>query len=55
MSSHSEEIWESFDAMWRQIKLLSRQVKDLEARLAALEAEEINEGEEVFGPLSRAS
>jgi len=37
MSSHSEEIWESFDALWRRIGQLSRQVKELEARLGAVE------------------
>jgi hypothetical protein len=37
MSSHSEEIWESFDALWRRIGQLSHQVRELEARLAAVE------------------
>jgi prefoldin subunit 5 len=37
MSSHSEEIWESFDALWRRIEQLSGQVRELEARLAAVE------------------
>jgi hypothetical protein len=37
MSSHSEEIWESFDALWRRIGQLSDQVRELEARLAAVE------------------
>ena len=40
MSSHSEEIWESFDALWRRISQLSRQVKELEARLGAIEIAE---------------
>ena len=40
MSSHSEEIWESFDALWRRISQLSRQVKELEARLGAIETAE---------------
>ena len=40
MSSHSEEIWESFDALWRRIGQLSRQVKELEARLGAVETAE---------------
>ena len=34
MSSRSEEIWESFDALWRQMQALSRRVRELEARLA---------------------
>ena len=34
MSSHSEEIWDSFDALWRQMQALSRRVRELEARLA---------------------
>jgi hypothetical protein len=38
MSSHSEEIWGSFDALWRRVQTLGRQVKELEARLAMLEA-----------------
>ena len=46
MSSHSEEIWESFDALWRRISQLSRQVKELEARLATVET---NEAQQPFG------
>lgn len=38
MPCHSEEIWETFDAMWHRVQTLSRQVKELEARLALLEA-----------------
>ena len=38
MSSHSEEIWESFDVLWRRVQTLARQVRDLEARLEMLEA-----------------
>jgi len=34
MSSRSEEIWDSFDALWRQMQALSRRVRELEARLA---------------------
>jgi hypothetical protein len=37
MSSHSEEIWESFDALWRRMRQLSGQVRELEARLEAIE------------------
>ena len=37
MSSHSEEMWESFDALWQQLSTLSRRVRELEARLGALE------------------
>jgi hypothetical protein len=37
MSSHSEEIWESFDALWRRMGQLSHQVRKLEARLSAVE------------------
>jgi hypothetical protein len=37
MSCHSEEIWESFDALSRRMQLLSRQVRELEARLESLE------------------
>lgn len=37
MSSHSEEMWESFDALWRRIQQLSRRICELEVRLAAVE------------------
>jgi hypothetical protein len=37
MSPHSEEIWESFDALWRRMQQLCQQVKELEARVAAVE------------------
>ena len=37
MSSHSEEIWESFDALWRRVQQLGRDVSALEARLGAIE------------------
>src|SRR5437762_13282379 len=39
MSCHSEETWESFDALWRRIQELSRQVRELETRLGAVESE----------------
>lgn len=38
MSCHSDEIWESFDALWRRCEELSRQVRELEARLGAVES-----------------
>ncbi|HVG19377.1 MAG TPA: hypothetical protein VNI02_10000 [Blastocatellia bacterium] len=37
MSSHSEEIWESFDALWSRMQQLNRRVTELEARLEAVE------------------
>jgi len=39
MSCHSEEMWESFDALWRRVQELSRQVRELEARLGVVESE----------------
>ena len=39
MSCHSEEVWESFDALWRRCEQLSRQVRELEARLGVVESE----------------
>ena len=50
MSSHSEEIWESFDALWRRIGQLSRQVKELEARLGAIETAEAQQPLSEFEP-----
>ena len=50
MSSHSEEIWESFDALWRRIGQLSRQVKELEARLGAVEISEAQQPLGEFEP-----
>lgn len=50
MSSHSEEIWESFDALWRRISQLSRQVKELEARLGAFEMSESQQPLSEFEP-----
>jgi hypothetical protein len=37
MSSHSEEIWENFDALWRRLQQLGSRVVELEARLGAIE------------------
>jgi hypothetical protein len=39
MSSHSEEIWESFDALWRQVRVLNSRVRELEARLGVAEGQ----------------
>jgi hypothetical protein len=50
MSSHSEEIWESFDALWRQVRLLAVRVKELEARLDVAEGQGLNEIEAGFKP-----
>ena len=50
MSSHSEEIWESFDALWQQVRLLGSRVKELEARLGAVEGQSLNEIEAGFKP-----
>jgi hypothetical protein len=50
MSSHSEEIWESFDALWRRIGQLTRQVKELEARLGAIEVNEAQQPLNEFEP-----
>ncbi len=50
MPSHSEEIWESFDALWRRIGQLSRQVKELEARLGAFETPEAQQPLNEFEP-----
>ena len=43
MSSHSEEIWESFDALWRQVRALGSRVKELEARLGDGEGQELKQ------------
>jgi hypothetical protein len=50
MSSHSEEIWESFDALWRRIKQLSSQVRELEARLEAIEVAGVRQPVSEFEP-----
>ncbi len=44
MSSHSEEIWESFDALWRQVRQLGSRVKELEARLGVAEGQSLTPG-----------
>jgi hypothetical protein len=50
MSSHSEEIWESYDALWRQVRILSRRIGELEARLGAAEDREMKQGGVGFKP-----
>ena len=47
MSYHSEEIWDSFDALWRQIEALSRRVRELEARVAP---DLVKQGRDGFEP-----
>ncbi|MEW6212807.1 MAG: hypothetical protein AB1631_31060 [Acidobacteriota bacterium] len=39
MSYHSEEIWESFDALGRRVQQLSHIVRQMQARLDAIETE----------------
>ncbi len=41
MSYHSEELWESFDALGRRLQRLTHTVRELEARLEALERAEM--------------
>jgi hypothetical protein len=48
MSSHSEEIWESYDALWRQVQILGRRIGELEAKLGAAEDREVKHGEVGF-------
>jgi hypothetical protein len=48
MSFHSEEIWESFDALWRRTEQLSRRVKELEARLTAIDDAGANSADDDF-------
>ena len=48
MSSHSDEIWESFDALWRRVEQLSRHVTELETKLAAIEGVETRSIERAF-------
>ena len=50
MSSHSEEVWESFDALWRRFEQLGNQVKELEARLASIEGAGAQRGAGEFEP-----
>jgi hypothetical protein len=40
MSYPSEEVWESFTALYDQLRALNRRVRELEARLGALEQAE---------------
>ncbi len=39
MSYHSEEIWESFDALGRRVQQLSHIVRQMQARLDAMETD----------------
>jgi hypothetical protein len=49
MSYHSEELWESFDALGRRLQRLSHTVRELEARLEALERADAEPVDERFG------
>jgi hypothetical protein len=49
MSYHSEELWESLDALGRRLQRLSHTVRELEARLEALEGADSEPVEERFG------
>ena len=48
MSSHSDEIWENFDALWRRIEQLGRHVRELEAKLASIESDDAHPTERSF-------
>jgi hypothetical protein len=37
MSAHSDETWESYDALWRHVQRLANRVSEMEARLRLLE------------------
>ncbi|HVF92176.1 MAG TPA: hypothetical protein VNH22_19075 [Blastocatellia bacterium] len=37
MSAHSDEIWESFDALARHVQRLANRVSEMEAKLRTLE------------------
>jgi hypothetical protein len=50
MSSHSEEMWESFDALWRRLEQLGKRVKELEARLSIVESAGAQETASEFEP-----
>jgi len=50
MSSRSEEIWDSFDALWRQMQHLSRRVRELEARLGAADDQGMKQSGGGFEP-----
>ncbi len=51
MSFHSDEVWESFDALWQRVQVLNRQVRELEARLLVLEASRASRPEDDFQPI----
>ena len=50
MSYHSEEIWESFDALWRQIRVLNSRVRELEARLGVASDQGLRQARAGFKP-----
>jgi hypothetical protein len=50
MSYHSEEIWESFDALWRQIRVLNSRVRELEARLGVADDQGLRQPRAGFKP-----
>jgi hypothetical protein len=43
MPFHSEEVWESFDALWRRVGQLNRRVRELEDRLVVLERVDLHD------------
>jgi hypothetical protein len=49
MSYHSEELWESLDALGRRLQRLSHTVRELEARLEVLECADAEPVDEPFG------
>jgi hypothetical protein len=52
MSCHSEETWESFDALWRRFSELNRRVRELEARLQAVESEKMISDANIETPIN---
>jgi hypothetical protein len=49
MPFHSEEIWESFDALWRRVGQLNRRVRELEDRLVILERSDFEAVKDALG------
>ncbi|HXG65477.1 MAG TPA: hypothetical protein VNO70_10230 [Blastocatellia bacterium] len=37
MSYHSEEVWESFEALWQRVQTISRRMGELEMKIRVLE------------------
>ena len=37
MSYHSEEVWESFEALWQRVQTISRRMGELEIKIRVLE------------------